>query len=294
MKSERRHELQHNELADWLEQKFQAIKPYTNAILGVVILVLAVSAILAWQARSSAERAGNAWDGIATAMDDQNAADLDELSETYAGSASGEWAALIAGDMHLEAGCKVLLDNRDNARQELEDAVAAYNKVVGSSTPILRQWAKYGLARAMDAQCTFDPKANADKAIAAYQDVVDDDPEGGYAKAAQRRIDDLRNPTTLALYRKINKHEPAGSGSGIDNPFPNTPGFDLDSLRETERPDEGLPGFNPLMKFDDAPAGQEADTTSQPDEAATPDAATTDAPAAPAADESTEETGQPE
>ena len=40
MKSERRHELQHNELAEWLAKSAQAIKPYQNIIFAAVVLVL--------------------------------------------------------------------------------------------------------------------------------------------------------------------------------------------------------------------------------------------------------------
>ena len=40
MKSERRHELQHNELATWLIKSAEAIKPYQNIILAAVVVVL--------------------------------------------------------------------------------------------------------------------------------------------------------------------------------------------------------------------------------------------------------------
>ncbi len=37
MKAERRHELQHNELADWLAATAERLRPYSRAILGVTI-----------------------------------------------------------------------------------------------------------------------------------------------------------------------------------------------------------------------------------------------------------------
>ena len=43
MKSEERHKLQQNELADYLAKVVEKIKPYQNAILGGIILVLVLS-----------------------------------------------------------------------------------------------------------------------------------------------------------------------------------------------------------------------------------------------------------
>ena len=44
MKSERRHELQHNELADWLIKAGQQIKPYQNAMLAGAVALFILSA----------------------------------------------------------------------------------------------------------------------------------------------------------------------------------------------------------------------------------------------------------
>ena len=284
MKSERRHELEHNELADWIEQKVTAIKNHTNTILGVLILVLAASAAYMWWLRNETLRSNMAWDGIAVAIDDESASDLDNLAELYDGTNSGQWASLIAGDIHLANGCKVLLDNRDNADQELSDAVAAYSRVVESSTPMFRQWAKYGLARAFDAQCTFDAKCNTKKAIAAYEAVVTEFPKGAYASAAQRRLDDLKKPTTVALYMKINKHESKPLSTGIPNPFGSNRDFNLDSLGDGE----GLGGFKSLMELD-SPDDSAQDKTPKPDEKSSDETPTPDAADTTPADDSAEE-----
>ena len=40
MKSERRHELQHNELAEWLFKAGEQLKPYQNLILAAVVVLV--------------------------------------------------------------------------------------------------------------------------------------------------------------------------------------------------------------------------------------------------------------
>jgi hypothetical protein len=42
MKSARRHELQHNELADWLLKSGESLQQHQNAILSGVVVVFAV------------------------------------------------------------------------------------------------------------------------------------------------------------------------------------------------------------------------------------------------------------
>ena len=47
MKSEERHKLQQNELADWLGRSYALIKPYANAILAVVLLAAVIVGLTA-------------------------------------------------------------------------------------------------------------------------------------------------------------------------------------------------------------------------------------------------------
>src|SRR5215471_2602281 len=39
MKAQHRHELQQNQLADWLESSFEKLKPYASALVGVLVAV---------------------------------------------------------------------------------------------------------------------------------------------------------------------------------------------------------------------------------------------------------------
>ncbi len=64
MKRERRHELQHNDLAEWILKNYERIVPYRNAILGVGLLVVVlVIGISFWHSHSAAQ-AGEAWNSL--------------------------------------------------------------------------------------------------------------------------------------------------------------------------------------------------------------------------------------
>ena len=62
MKSERRHELQHDALLDWLVQTHTKIKPHLNVIFLGLIVVLVSMLAYTWMSRQSAAKEASAWD----------------------------------------------------------------------------------------------------------------------------------------------------------------------------------------------------------------------------------------
>src|SRR4051812_2252269 len=61
MKTARRHELQHNQLADWLGEKIEEVAPYSRAILAGVIAIAALVAVLVIMNRRSHSQEEAAW-----------------------------------------------------------------------------------------------------------------------------------------------------------------------------------------------------------------------------------------
>lgn len=61
MKTERRHELQTNVLADWLGRQIEAIRPYTNIIIGVAVVLLVVIGVYSIWSAWSRSAAAQAW-----------------------------------------------------------------------------------------------------------------------------------------------------------------------------------------------------------------------------------------
>ncbi len=64
MKTERRHELQHNALADKLTYVIGVIEPYSRAILGVVLAVAALLFVWAYLSVRDQEFAEKGWDSF--------------------------------------------------------------------------------------------------------------------------------------------------------------------------------------------------------------------------------------
>ncbi len=99
MKTTRRHELQTNELADSLARWIEAVKPYSRAILALV--VAAVVAIFAWgylSAQNSRQEA-EGWNAYFTAITDRDPREaLGDIITRYAGTEVSDWARVTLAD----------------------------------------------------------------------------------------------------------------------------------------------------------------------------------------------------
>ena len=104
MKSERRHELQHNELAEWLAKSAQAIKPYQNIVFAAVVLVLiGVVAYTVWS-RMSAAQTAEAWDVLSAAMNSGNVENLTQVVDDYPHTNVAHMAAVVLADITSAMG----------------------------------------------------------------------------------------------------------------------------------------------------------------------------------------------
>jgi tetratricopeptide (TPR) repeat protein len=279
MKGERRHELERNELADWLAKVFEVIKPFQYAILGAVLLVAVVAVLYTfWIGRASGEQVA-AWDVFHRAVWDLSQGNpsptdfeaiVDEaIVDDYPDTDVALWARVMAADLHLAIGCDRLFHDKGLANQELREAVDHYLAILGSdrSSAELRRRATFGLARAYESQ------GNLEKAKEHYEEVGK---RGAYAAAATSRLEDLKRPATKQLYDRFAKFDPqpvspVGFGQPGERPI-----FDLDSLKEGESL------FDPkFLELDENGAEEDqpkdlSDTPAEPAESQ-PDATDTDA-----------------
>jgi len=235
MKGQRRHELERNELADWLAKTFAAIKPYQNAILGVVLLVVVATVGYSWWARQSAGGRAAGWDAFHEAFGrlsqgEASAADFESIADQHPDTDVALWARVLAGDLHLAVGCNMLFVNKGIANQELRDAEDDYLKVLNAkrSGSEFRERATFGLARARESQ------GNLQKAVEHYEEVRREWPDGAYAKAAAARLEDLKRLETRLLYDRFAEFHPKPAPLlGPDVPGTG-PSFDANTLREGE------------------------------------------------------------
>jgi predicted negative regulator of RcsB-dependent stress response len=233
MKSERRHELQHNELATWLATTSEAIKPYQNIILAAVVAVfVAVLAYTLWS-RDAASRTSQAWDELNVVVHSGDAAKLAKITEDYPNTSVGRTAAIMAADNHLREGCERLFVNKATAQQELGKAIDLYHLVLEQAQlPMELERATFGLARAQEA------KGDLESAEKLYGDVAAKWPNGTFAAAATARLQDLKRPATKRFYDQFAHFDPKPAFTGKPG---EKPPFDLNSL-----PSDGPPSVSGL------------------------------------------------
>jgi len=228
MKSERRHELERNQLLVWLLETSEKIKPYTNMILGAILVVLlAVLAATLWMRYHEGQSSG-AWDAYFASLSNMDRTGLENVAQKHPGTGAGHWALVTLGDLQLDSGCNLLFVNKTSANLELRKAVENYQAVLAqSANPALLERATYGVARAREAQ------GDLEQALKAYGDIVERWPKGTFAEVAKERIVDLKSPSTRSFYDKFAKYDPKPALANEPGTPGKKPAFNLDSLPDS-------------------------------------------------------------
>jgi hypothetical protein len=230
MKSERRHELQHNELAEWLAKTTLAVRPYQNMIVAAVLLVVAVVVGYTLWSRMAAGETANAWNAVSMALDTGEVPSLAKVVEDYPNTSAAHMAGVVLADNYLASGCNRLFSNKATALDELNKAIRLYEAVrADSRLPSLIERATFGLARAKESKGDAESIAQAEQL---YAEVVANWPEGAYTAAAGERLADLKRPATKELYDAFAKFDPKPAFSAPAD----KPEFDESSLPKEEMP----------------------------------------------------------
>jgi tetratricopeptide (TPR) repeat protein len=254
MKTERRHELQENELANWLGDKLDVLRPYSKAILGVLVLAV-VALLLVNFVRGRNERMSEAgWSAYFEAMTGRSPEAFEEVADTYPGTAAAGWAMQRAADLHLDEALQQLFQDREAAAQEIEDARELLQKILDTTDdPLLQQRATFGLAKCLEAQGDFE------EAKAKYEQVVSRWPNTTFAQLAQQRIEQIQQPATRQWYSWFAEQKPARSpltDPGLFDDLPDLP----------EGPNLNMPPAGQLLPGapSGAPVGSETDGSAAP------------------------------
>lgn len=248
MKAERRHELKHNELAEWLGEWLEAYRPHATGIsIGALVLVVIVLASL-WLISGSRQSAATAWTEYFRALNDREPAKaLEQVASSQVGNQAAWWALLSVADMNLAEGSALLHSDRAEAQKFLEKAERTYKQLLTSSDPQMQTLAELGLARVYEALC------KPAEALPYYQRVAErekDSAFGSMARTAVQRLNDQREVAFLEWFAKQTPRRPAPL-PGVGGAIPGLP-TDLPG-----RPDLTLPGL-------DAPGASESSETSPP------------------------------
>lgn len=229
MKTQRRHELATNVLADWLGEKIEALKPYSAAVSVTTLLVVVVifASVMLYQRREAST--AQAWSDYFAAIENQSPDEATDKLEAVAidhpRSAAGLWSRLSLADTHLANGVEDLFKDRASARKALDRAIDDYQAVVEQAPrdSLLAERATFGLAEA------YESKNELEDARKQYRTLLEGWPNGAFSALAKDRLADLDRKATKDFYDWFAKQSPQTKPK-----FPGLPGqkpaFDLDKL----------------------------------------------------------------
>lgn len=245
MKTERRHELQTNVLADTLGHAVDSVRPYSQIAIGAVLAVLVVIGVVKYLSVRSQEGVVDAWNlylQASTAGGQTGDEELARLIEQYPGTAAAQWSHLQLADQALSEGIGQLFQNRGEANEKLRKADQHYQAVQQQAKePLLRERAVLGLARVYESQ------GNLEKAQQEYELLLKEWPNGAYAITARDRVKDLKQKSTKEFYDWFAVNEPKPSVEGTLGTPDSRPSFNLDNeptdfspleLNSPAKPDE--------------------------------------------------------
>lgn len=190
MNSERRHELQENELASVIDRVNAKIEPYSKPIAAVV--ALAFIGLLGWGFYSSlqAEHRSDATYQLIEGSVRGDSETLATVAATYPKTPMAAWARLYQGSQKMGAGINALFTSRDESEELLNEANTAYEEALAlSEDTLIQSRAHYGLARIAES------RGKTDEAIAHYEATMDAGESVEMMTEAQQRIKLLSKPT---------------------------------------------------------------------------------------------------
>lgn len=233
--SDRRHELQQNELAVYLNRINHAIEPYSRLIaIAVGGLIIAAIAVGFYNAQASGRRSDATLELIqATGSSDTEV--LKGVEEKFPGTIAAQWARLYQGNQLLAEGIQALFTNRDIAQEKLTDSQAAFRAALATSDDVLlRSRAHWGLARASESL------GNLDEAITEYREIVAIGESEAMIEKAEDRIATLSNPETKDFMAWFADQNFTPADPSLPPALPG--GEALPDLPDLELPDLDLPG----------------------------------------------------
>jgi tetratricopeptide (TPR) repeat protein len=217
MKAEHRHELQTNQLAQWLDDAVEKLKPYARAIIGLLVALAIVLGVYAYLGMVQRRTEMAAADQFVTALESPGPRELQNTMDEYRGTQPAVMAQLVLAERMLDDGANSLFSNKQAGRESLFKAAEAFATVDKEShDPTLRSWALYGLGRAHESM------GDLDRARDDFQRLAKEYPDGPLADSARTHINRLNQPAIKEFYDWFATQEPKPPAT--DN-LPGVPGL---------------------------------------------------------------------
>jgi hypothetical protein len=265
MKSEKRHELQKNELADWLGNHVEGATEYFWPVVGGVVVAFALAIGIVWYLNARESAAAIAWDKYYQAFAErEREAELKKVAEVYSDSAAAQWAQLGSADLSLAQATKLMFSDKSEATSRVKEAIDGYQSVLSKARdPELTTRAQFGMARAQETMC------QPEEARKFYELVAKSNKDSALGKEAARAAARLADPKTVEFLKWFAAAEPRKPAPIGHGGIPGMPPFNVPNDLP-ERPDLSLPGplnFDPGKLPEDSPKFDfpKADDTPKPD-----------------------------
>jgi hypothetical protein len=286
MKSEHRHQLETNILADWLGKQLEGLEQHKTTIVAAFAILVALGLVVVFATSGEDPVASQQWSfyHAAFANPDPTTFLAGILDKNTSSNSATLWTKKTLADRYLGRGTQMLFLNKTEAVEKLEEAQKLYTDVersAGSNLELLHE-ARFGLARVME---SLD---RGDEAKKIYVNLAKLGPETSLGKAAAdaiKRLENPRNIETLAWFAQQKPNLPKGhpplGGEGMNLNLPDRPDFTFPGQSTTKTPSSL--DSNP----DDAPAEGSKEKTPAGDTPETP-AKDADDKATPPADKSSQ------
>ena len=212
MKSERRHDLQTNVLADWMGEKVKKIQANATWIGGGFLLILIIVVFLFVRQSRLSNVANEGWtrfqqarsSGLVALAQQQPLAlnnvvrDLENIAREYAGNPIAAYTHLTLGDLQLQNGRMQYSLNKTAARDAFQSAVNYYKAAAdGTESPDIKNQARFCQGKSLEWQS----KLSQAKEI--YGKVT-----GPYRLEAEERIRNLDRNGTESFYKQYAEWKP--------------------------------------------------------------------------------------
>ena len=222
MKNERRHELQQNELADWIEKKYASIAPYGKSIATVCVAAVVLYAAYSFISSRNLAAKNAEWDNL----DSIHEADLaGVIKRRESGTPLGDLARFKLANDDLTKGINALIreNDYDSTKKLIQESLDNYSAVANSTSDLfLKQMAICGKARAHESLNQLDAAKKEYEALLKFEkNAIFDD----YAK---QRIADISRGSVKQFYTTLTQmaSQPKPK-SGTPDP---KPPFSLDNF----------------------------------------------------------------
>lgn len=273
MKTQRRHELQHNELADWLGTYVTKFLPFAKVGLAVLIGGVVVAGVMMYLNAQRRSKIATGWAAFGRALGDAD--QLRQVAERYPQSPAGLWATEMVANTDLAEGKSELFVSRGAAKERLELAKEGYEKILRESRdPLALLRARFGLAKVHESRSgvglkDYQPEDELKLAKELYAQVNTADPEGALGKAAKKRMEYLSTDAAEEWYRWFARQEPKLPTGPFNDPLGAGGGLQGLPDRPAKFPDLG--SESGLLKDEEEaspPEDASPDSTSADEEAA--------------------------